>query len=109
VELFLHAPISLRSVLPKSSVLLCAFLWAKGLNANDIHIEMLPVYGGKFLSCKAFWVEKFSQGRSKVADDETEMQKWLRQQSKDLYAAGFDAMVKRWDKCLSVGRGYVEK
>jgi steroid 5-alpha reductase family enzyme len=32
--------------------------------------------------------------------------KWLRQQSKDSYAAGFDALVKRWDKCIDVGGGY---
>jgi hypothetical protein len=38
-----------------------------------------------------------------------QVRKWLRQQSKDLYAAGFDALVKRWDKCISVGGGYVEK
>jgi hypothetical protein len=49
----------------------CAFLWAKGLNAKDIHKEMFPVYGGRCLSRKAVhnWVEKSSQGRSKVADD----------------------------------------
>jgi hypothetical protein len=47
------------------------FLWAKGLNAKDIHKEMFPVYSGKCLSCKAIhnWVEKFSQGHSKFADD----------------------------------------
>jgi hypothetical protein len=28
------------------------FLWAKGLNAKDIHKEMFPIYGGKFLSRK---------------------------------------------------------
>jgi hypothetical protein len=28
------------------------FLWAKGLNANDSHKEMFPVYGGKSLSSK---------------------------------------------------------
>jgi hypothetical protein len=33
---------------------------------------------------------------------ETEVRKWLRQQSKDLYAAGFDVLVKRWDKCISM-------
>jgi hypothetical protein len=46
-------------------------LWVKGLNAEDIHKEMFPVYGGKCLSGKAVhnWVEKFSQGRSKFADD----------------------------------------
>jgi hypothetical protein len=35
--------------------------------------------------------------------------KWLRQQSKNFYAAGFEALVKRWDKCINVGREYVEK
>jgi hypothetical protein len=46
-------------------------LWAKELNAQDIKKEMFPVYGEKYLSPKAVdnWVEKFSQGRSKVADD----------------------------------------
>jgi hypothetical protein len=35
-------------------------LWAKGLNAKDIHKEMFPVYGGKYLSCKVIhnWVKK---------------------------------------------------
>jgi hypothetical protein len=28
---------------------------------------------------------------------------------KDFYAAGFDALVKRWDKCIYVGGEYVEK
>jgi hypothetical protein len=38
-----------------------------------------------------------------------EVRKWLRQQSKDFYALGFSAWVKRWDKCINVGGGYVEK
>jgi hypothetical protein len=29
------------------------FLWARGLNANDIHKEMFPVHVWKYLSCKA--------------------------------------------------------
>jgi hypothetical protein len=46
------------------------------------------------------------------ADDEEvekDVRKWLRRQSKDLCDVGFDALVKRWDKCISVGGGYVEK
>jgi hypothetical protein len=41
------------------------FLWAKGLNAKDIHKEMFPVYGGKCLLHKVVhnWVEKLSQRR----------------------------------------------
>jgi hypothetical protein len=47
------------------------FLWVKELNAKDIHKEMFYVYGGKYLSLKEvhIWVEKFSQGRSNVADE----------------------------------------
>jgi hypothetical protein len=58
---------------------------------------MFSVYGGKCLSRKAVdsWAEKLSKGRSKVTDDEREVRKWLRQQSKDFYAAGFDALVKQ--------------
>jgi hypothetical protein len=37
------------------------FLWAKGLNAKDIHKEMLPVYVGKCLSRNAVppWWQTF--------------------------------------------------
>jgi hypothetical protein len=47
------------------------FLWAKGLDANDIKKKMFPAYGVKCLSRKAIhaWIDKFSQGYSKVADD----------------------------------------
>jgi hypothetical protein len=31
----------------------CALLWAKGLNAKDIHKDLFHVYGGKCLSRKA--------------------------------------------------------
>jgi hypothetical protein len=46
------------------------------------------------------------------ADDEeveTEERKWLRQESKDFRATGFDVLVKRLDICINVGGGYVEK
>jgi hypothetical protein len=46
-------------------------LWAKRINAKDINGQIFSVYGGKCLSHKAVhnWVEKFSEGRSKVADN----------------------------------------
>jgi hypothetical protein len=34
---------------------------------------------------------------------------WLRHSQKDFYAAGFNAMVKQWDKCIHVGGGYIVK
>jgi hypothetical protein len=89
----------------------CAFLWEKGLNTNNIHKDMFPVYGGKCLSHNAIhkWVQK--RRRRLAYDEEVEMEvrKWLKQQSKHFYAAGFDALVMRSDKCISVDGGYVEK
>jgi hypothetical protein len=38
-----------------------------------------------------------------------QVRKLLRQQSKDFYAAGLDALVKQWDKFINVDVGYVEK
>jgi hypothetical protein len=87
------------------------FLWSKGLDAKDIQEEMFLVYGGKCLTRNAVhsWVEK--QGKRFFNDEEvlTKVRKWLRRQSKDFCAAGFDSLVKLWDKCISVGGGYVEK
>jgi hypothetical protein len=73
-------------MLPKGSVLLC-----------DVYKGMFPVYGGKCLSREAVHNGVEKRGK-RFADDEeveTEVQKWLRQQPKDLWAAGFDALVKR--------------
>jgi histone-lysine N-methyltransferase SETMAR len=37
------------------------------------------------------------------------MPKWLRQQSKDFYAEGFDTLVKRWEIHINVDGGYIKK
>jgi hypothetical protein len=61
------------------------FLLAKGPNANDIHKEMFPVYGKK-CDFHMFGPLKKHLGVKYFADDEeveTEVRKWLRQQSKD--------------------------
>jgi hypothetical protein len=81
------------------------------LNAKNILKKIFHAYGRKCLSRKAFhnWIEKFSQERVKVANDARPIGYWLRKQSKDFYAAGFDALVKRCDKCVNVDGGYVEK
>jgi hypothetical protein len=62
------------------------------------------------LSCKAFhnWVEKLGKYFADGEGVDMEVRKWLRQQSKDFYAMGFGALVKRWGQCINVGGGYVE-
>jgi histone-lysine N-methyltransferase SETMAR len=50
-------------------------------------------------------------GKCFAHDEEVgmEVQKWLRQQSKDFCAMGFDALVKWWNKSINVGGEHVEK
>jgi hypothetical protein len=80
-------------------------------NAKDTREEMFAVYGGKCVSCKAVhnWIRKRYKRFADDEEVETEERKCLRQQSKYFYAVGFDALVKRCDKCVNVIGGYVEK
>jgi hypothetical protein len=48
-------------------------LWAKGLNAKDIHKEMFPVYGWKYLSRKSVLKSQMMPNQVRMC---------LRQQSK---------------------------
>jgi hypothetical protein len=81
-------------------------LWEKGLlSAKDFVKKRSLFTVGSVCS-----VKRFSLGGKRYADEvETEVQKWLRQQAKDFYAVGFDAVVKRWNESINVGGDYVEK
>jgi hypothetical protein len=52
---------------------------------------IFPVYGGKYLSCKAVynWVEKLSQGRWKISDDARTCAKVAKTAAKRLLCCGF--------------------
>jgi hypothetical protein len=70
------------------------FLWAKGLNGKDIRKEMLFMVGSV---CR---IKQFTTGSRNYLKDvqkshcEIEVQKWLRQQSENFCASGFNALVK---------------
>jgi hypothetical protein len=57
------------------------FFVNKRLDAKDIHKEIFPVYGGKYLSRKAIhsWFEKLGKRFADDEEFETEVRKWLRQ------------------------------
>jgi hypothetical protein len=87
------------------------FLWAKGLNTKVIHKDIFLFTVGSV--CR---VKRFTTGSRNSLKDTRKSQmmpeqvrKWLKQQSKDFYTSGFDALVKRWNTCINVGGGYVEK
>jgi hypothetical protein len=67
------------------------FVSTKGLNAKDIPKKMFPVYGRKCLMRKTVhnWVEKRSKRFAEEEEVETEVRKWLREQSKRLVCCGF--------------------
>ena len=96
----------------------CEILLAENMEAKDIHKEMLPMYGEHCLSRQAIhnWVQKFSEGRTSIEDEhragrpvEMATPETFRQQPKEFYAAGFQGLVKRWDKCLNLYGDYVAK
>jgi len=53
-------------------MLLFVLLRAKGLNANEIHCEMRPLYGDKCFTRPAIhvWCTKFARGREGIVDTE---------------------------------------
>jgi hypothetical protein len=55
------------------------------------------------------WSRNVANAFTDDEEVETEVRNWLRQQSKDFYGTGFDALVKRRNKCINFGGGYVEK
>jgi hypothetical protein len=72
-----------------------SFLWAKELNANDSNKKCFVFTVGSV--CR---VNRFTTGPKNSVSDvrksqimHDQVRKWPRQQSKDFYAAGFDALV----------------
>jgi hypothetical protein len=84
------------------AVFRCAFLlWAKGLNAKDIHREMFPVYGGNCFSGKALMINvSLMTMRLKWRCCDKQKTSMLRV-SKHLQSDGTQS--------IDVGGGYVEK
>jgi hypothetical protein len=62
--------------------------------------------------CHLFGPLKHHLWAEHLPDDkavEREVTAWFRQQPKEFYAAGFQGLVKRWDKCFNVQGDYVER
>jgi hypothetical protein len=94
-----------------ASVLLCGFLWGGGVNDSMKRLVIKKCFLLTVGSvCPA---KRFHFGGKRFTDDEKvemEVHKWLRQQSKDSYAAGLETMVKRWNKYyINDGEGHFEK
>ena len=110
------APLNTCTTIEQRGVV--CFLWAKNMEAKDIHNKMLPMYGEHCLSRQAIhnWVQMFSEGRTSIEDEhrasrpvEIATPETFRQQPKEFYTTGFQGRVKRWDKCLNLYGDYVEK
>jgi hypothetical protein len=80
------------------------FLGAKGLSTEDIHKEMFLVYGGQCLLHKAIhnWIKKFSSWTFRSHRLLNVFAEWAETTVKNFCAAGFDTLVKRWEKGINV-------
>ena len=54
------------------------------------------------------WKHSVSPVHKKFKVTPSAVRAWFRQQPKEFYAAGFQGLVKRWDKCLNLFGDYVE-
>jgi hypothetical protein len=71
------------------------FLVNEGVKPADIYRRLQAQYGGQHFS----------------TDDEVKQAVlgWFSRNNKSFYAEAFQAFVKRWDKCMNVAGGCVEK
>jgi len=85
------------------------FLWAKGLDTDEIHSEMRPVYGDKCFMRPAIhtWCTKFARSRESIVDKEQYGRRIVA--TTDATIAAVDAFIDRWDKCLNELGQYVEE
>ena len=56
-----------------------------------------------------YFVQNFSERRTSIKDEHRVGQITFPQQPQEFQAAGFQGLVKRWDKCLNLCGDYVEK
>ena len=63
------APLSTCTKIEQRGVV--RILWAKNMEANYIHKEMLPMYGEHSLSRQVVhnWVQNFSEGQTSIEDE----------------------------------------
>jgi len=103
------APLSTCTTIEQRGVV--RLLWAKKLEAKDIHKEMLPMYGEHCLSRQAVhnWVQKFSEGQTSIEDKHRAGRPVEITTLETLQCAGFQGLVKWWDRCLNLYGDYVEK
>ena len=80
----------------------CAVFVRKNITSEDIHKEMLHMYGGHYQLRQAVhnWVQKFSERRTSIEDEHRVDRITFQQQPQEFYAAGFQGLVKRWDKMV---------
>jgi len=104
----------LKSSRNEQCAVICFFLWAKGLKANEIHSLLHPPYSPDLAPSDyhLFGPMKKMLGGQKFASD-TEVQsvvrQWIGQQPASFFASGIQKLVDRWDKCLNELGRYVEK
>ena len=93
---------------------LCAVFVGKSYGSKGYPQRNSALYGEHCLSRQAVhnWVQKFSEGRTSIEDEHRVGRLCARgsdSNHKNFTPAGFQGLVKRWDKCLNLYGDYFEK
>ena len=87
------------------------FLNAKGERLEEIHKQIVAVYGN-VMNFQLFFSPK-ETSRWEKFDDDDEMQEeamtWFKGQAADFYDSGIQKLVPKLNKCLDNAGDYVEK
>jgi len=83
----------------------------------EIHRRMMAQYGQSTMSRRKVyeWVERFKSGRTRVTDEgrsgrpSTSRTRRPQEQPKRFFSAGIQKLVERYNKCIVLQGGYVEK
>ena len=86
-------------------------LGAEGAKPVEIHRHMLVQYGQSTVSKRKVyeWVERFKSGRTRVTDEGSFWSAINIAQPKSFFSAGIQKLVERYNKCIVLQGGYVEK
>jgi hypothetical protein len=98
------APLSTCTTIEQRGVV--RFLWAKNMEHPPYNPDLAPS------DLHLFGPLKHRLSGERFPDDdavERAVLAWFQQQPKEFYAAGFEGLVKRWDKCLNLCGDYFEK
>ena len=90
----------------KSSAGAVTYISLESLGTSSVQSQLSPQWFSSFRALENHLVGHHFTNDNAVIQG---ISYWLWQQPKDFFSAGFQGLVKQWDKCLNAQDDYVEK